>query len=163
MNKILVALDFSDLTGAVLQQTVTMARALGATVRLIHTEPPATGYIYEDASLGLEAPLVGFGCTPCLDEQVRSRELEHDRQALDTIREQLEREGVTADTVLLEGPTPESIVAQAETYGADLIIVGIHKHGRLYSLLFGNTAMDIMPEAPCPLLLVPETRKTEDS
>ncbi|HEU4452684.1 MAG TPA: universal stress protein [Longimicrobium sp.] len=54
------------------------------------------------------------------------------------------------EPVVRTGSPPEEIVAEAEAWGADLLIVGTH--GRV---LLGSVAESVVREAPCNVLAVP--------
>ncbi len=75
--------------------------------------------------------------------------------ALAKIRKQLSKAETAAKFVLLDGPAAENILEKAVEIGADLIVIGAHRHGRLYHILFGDTGDEIMRRAPCPVLVVP--------
>jgi nucleotide-binding universal stress UspA family protein len=62
---------------------------------------------------------------------------------------------VDAKSVLLEGPTAANILAEAEKFKADLILVGSHKHGKFYDLLFGSTHNALIKHAKVPVLVIP--------
>ncbi len=77
------------------------------------------------------------------------------------IREQLSQAEMAAEFIRLEGPAAESVLEKAREIDADLIVIGAHRHGRFYRLLFGDTGDELMRHAPCPVLVVPnESEKT---
>src|SRR5690606_13444471 len=59
-----------------------------------------------------------------------------------------------SSTVIL-GPAVDSILHQATSLSADMIIIGTHGHGALYNLLMGSTAKGIISKSPCPVLIIP--------
>jgi nucleotide-binding universal stress UspA family protein len=58
-----------------------------------------------------------------------------------------------ADTVVRSGTARTAILAAAEEWGADLIIVGSHKPG-LSDYLLGTTAARVVRHAKCSVLVV---------
>jgi nucleotide-binding universal stress UspA family protein len=62
--------------------------------------------------------------------------------------------GVTASTTLLGGSTAEAIVAHAESYGADLIVIGSRGHGALSSALLGSVALGVLHTAKQPVIVI---------
>lgn len=55
---------------------------------------------------------------------------------------------------ITSGMPVESIIAQAETGGYDLIVMGTHGHGFLYSALIGSTAQKMVQQSKIPALVV---------
>jgi nucleotide-binding universal stress UspA family protein len=55
----------------------------------------------------------------------------------------------------LQGPPVEMILAQAENYRTDLIVLGSHNHGFFDHLFTGSVVDGILQRAKCPVLVVP--------
>jgi nucleotide-binding universal stress UspA family protein len=62
--------------------------------------------------------------------------------------------GIRLDRLTHDGDPAVEIVAAADRWGADLIIVGSHGRGRLARLLLESTAESVVREAHCPVLCV---------
>jgi nucleotide-binding universal stress UspA family protein len=65
--------------------------------------------------------------------------------------------GVTAETELVEnlsGGTANIIVKDAETWGAELIVLGTHGRRGLKRLVMGSDAEEVVRLTPVPVLLV---------
>lgn len=162
MKRILAAIDFSDVTGEVLKQVCDLGRSFGAQIRIVHTEPPLSGLIYySTGSEGYADTLLGYGYEQVEIRKSHEIKINHDRQALDAIHEQLKANGVSAETLLLPGPAGSQIINEARKFGAELLIVGTHQHGAIHRLIFGSIRNDILNEAPCPVLFVPAQDVTE--
>jgi len=142
MNTILVAVDFSPITDAVIDAAVRVSRAFGSNVYLVHVEAPDPDFI-------------GYEAGP---ETVRDAVAGKIRQAHRKLQE-LEgapwhdRKKVSA--LLIQGPTVEKILQEQGRLGADLIVMGSHGHGALFSLLVGSVAEGVLRRATCPVLVVP--------
>ena len=54
-----------------------------------------------------------------------------------------------------QGPTLDTILDEVRKLGADLLILGSHRHGALYRFWYGDTASSIAHDPPCALLVVP--------
>ena len=54
----------------------------------------------------------------------------------------------------LEGSPAETILRDAETHNADLIIMGTRGRGEMRSLLLGSQSHKVLAEASCPVMLV---------
>ena len=65
-------------------------------------------------------------------------------------------DAVPKDCALLEGPAAREIVEAAVEWDADLIVMGTHGRGRVASFLMGSTAQEVIREARCPVLAVPD-------
>jgi nucleotide-binding universal stress UspA family protein len=63
--------------------------------------------------------------------------------------------GVRATFLVWEGDPAESIVAAAESEGADAIVLGSHGRGRLGRLVLGSTSARVAAEAHCRVLVIP--------
>jgi nucleotide-binding universal stress UspA family protein len=44
-------------------------------------------------------------------------------------------------------------MAEAQSQGADLVVMGGYAHARVRELLFGGATRDLLEEAPVPLLM----------
>ena len=60
--------------------------------------------------------------------------------------------GWTCEAVL--GTPAREIIGHAERRGADLIVVGRHRHGKVDQLLGGETTLQVMRSSPVPVLAV---------
>lgn len=109
----------------------------------------------------LQAPLIttdyGIGIevlheTLAIHEKVAVRQLEH-------LKKMLTAKGLVADTLLVNGQAAPNIISQAATLDADYIILGTHGHTAFYDLLVGSTTHAVLQKAPCPVIVVPVTKK----
>jgi nucleotide-binding universal stress UspA family protein len=83
-------------------------------------------------------------------EKARKRAPEIAEQAAARLR----RPGLTVTTQVLEGDPRREILAQAERFGADLIVMGTHGHGAAGRLLLGSVAHAVVLHAPCSVEVV---------
>jgi nucleotide-binding universal stress UspA family protein len=67
----------------------------------------------------------------------------------------LRREGVGAELKVLVGPAPESIVMEAESSGADLVVMGRRGRDEPKDLLLGSVSDRVARHLKVPILLVP--------
>ena len=140
--KIIAAVDFSDITDAVISKAADMASALNATVWVIHVTEPDPIFVSHDA-----------------DSQVMCDQLANhfhqEHQQLQSFAEQLRKEGLEATALLLQGSTAEIITRQIDKLEAQLLIIGKNKHGLIHRLLLGSNTTDILRQSPIATLLVP--------
>lgn len=64
-------------------------------------------------------------------------------------------DGVTVETVFLDGAVAPEILALAQRVGADLIASGSHRHTFVNRMLLGRVTTALVREAPCSLLITP--------
>ena len=67
--------------------------------------------------------------------------------------------GVTAE--MLEGPPKRRIPEEAESWGADLIVLGPHGYGFWDRLLLGSVSRAVASHAPCSVLIVRRRESAE--
>jgi len=62
---------------------------------------------------------------------------------------------VSATFLVWDGEPAETIIAAAESEGADVIILGSHGRGRIGRLILGSTSARVSQEARCRVMVVP--------
>lgn len=144
----LVPIDFSDVTRVVVRIVSDLARSAGCSVRLIHVQPDETELI------GCEAgeQLFPMNLTPPSPEE---------NTLLAGIEEELVGRGLDASSVLMRGSPAVEIMAEAERFRPDLIVMGSHRHGALHHLFLGSVALAVLRQSDCPVMLVPAPRAQE--
>ena len=142
MKTILAALDFSDVTDRVVEVASSLARAYGATLYLLHIEPP-------------EPDFVGYEPGPQhVREMVAAEAICHFKEE-HTLRDRLRGEGIDVQSLVIQGPAAEKILDEAERLNVDIVVVGTHGHGAVYHLLLGSVGEGVVKHATCPVLVVP--------
>jgi nucleotide-binding universal stress UspA family protein len=86
-------------------------------------------------------------------ETEEQEEARHHREALDRAERTLERPGLKVESFLLRGRAGSSIVDEARTMRADLVVVGSRGHGTIATMVLGSTASEVVDHAPCPVLV----------
>jgi nucleotide-binding universal stress UspA family protein len=139
-TRILCPVDFSDSSTRALAHAVALARWYKAQLTVLHVVPTFDP-MQVQAELGVPVQIV----TPMPREEV-----------VGEMRSFLERAGVSTEAHLIaEAGDPRStIVDQALTTKADLIVIGTHGRRGFQRLLLGSVTESVLREAPCPVLTV---------
>jgi len=146
MKKIVVALDFSDQSSEILAHAQTFAKLFQSKLWLIHVADP-------------EPEFIGMSTGP---QDQRDRLAEIYKNEHHHIQEQaklLRDQGLDAVGLLVQGQTVTALLKEAEKLGADLIILGSHGRSGLQKFVFGSVSQEILPQAPCPVLVIPPNVK----
>lgn len=139
----------------VLKYAEALATAHGAEIVLLHVIEPLphhalsviNEYMAEDAARALRESGIA--------------ELRHDveRQLLDFLREEStsgQSEGLAMPTVrIVEGAPAASILDEAQSVGADAIVMGSHGHSTLGEIVMGSVASKVLHKAEIPVFVVP--------
>ena len=153
-DRIVVALDGSELAERVLPHAEALAERFGSTVSLLRAITPP-GMIIAGSGAGA-APVAG----PVVDPTpIVEAERQEAAAYLERLAQRLRGRGLAVETELPQGPTAELIVEHAGRVRADLIAMTTHGRGGLGRLVLGSVADQVLRNGPCPVLLV---RVSED-
>ncbi len=117
MKTILVPIDFSDVSGKVVETAASLAQAFGSRVILLHVAEP-------------EPQFVGYDPGPLSIRVVTATDTQADQARLETFKQKFSPADVLA--LHAEGSIPDEILELAREHSADLIVMGSHGHGALY-------------------------------
>lgn len=144
MKPILVPLDFSPVSKAVLAEAMRLARQTGARVVLTHVLlPPVNPVDFYGVAID---QLTTFATVA---EAAANRRLQRLQKRLKGAVDILPAETGRPATLILE---------QARRLKPGLIVLGSHGHGLMHDLILGSTAQAVLRRAPCPVLVVPSAR-----
>jgi len=149
-ERILTALDGSELAERILPHVEALALKFGASVVLVRAVPVMEQTVRAQA--GLAAGYVDP--TPVIEADRREA-----AQYLERIAERLIGGGLAVVWKQPEGSAAEAILEHARGSSADLIALTTHGRSGLGRVVFGSVADDVLRRAPCPVLLV---RVTEE-
>jgi nucleotide-binding universal stress UspA family protein len=140
VKRILVATDFSPGAQAAVDLAVTMARAIGGRITLLHVDDlPAWAYV---------------GAEAMINEDLLRSLAALSAKKLAEARADLLDKGITVEIAQAEGPPYLAIVRAAELGKFDLIVVGTHGRTGLPHFLLGSTAEKVVRSSPIPVLTV---------
>jgi nucleotide-binding universal stress UspA family protein len=142
MKRILLAHDGSAVAAGVVEAAVALAAAYGAKIRLVRAVArPAETPI-------MPIPGTALPIAPVDLERIVAEA----RASLGEVAKSIP--AAQSDGVSIEiGPPWRVVLAAAQSYGADLIVIGAHAHGALRRAI-GTTAARIVEHATTPVLVV---------
>jgi universal stress protein A len=138
-QRILVGTDFSDPSMRAARRGAELARHYGATLILLHV----VEHFPEDMPNDRIAP-------ENLDPATFYRD--RARQNLAKLAEKLTHKDVTQEIIMSSGSAKYEILRFAQSERIDLIVVGSHGEGMLQ--VFGSTAMGVILDAPCDVMVI---------
>jgi nucleotide-binding universal stress UspA family protein len=140
MNAI-VALDFS----AVSEKQLDVIRRLtheNRHIYLLHVAEPNPDF-------------VGFDVGPDVVRDQMAEQFHREHTQIQSMAQQLRDDDREVTALLVQGPTVDTILRQAEKLEADLIVVGSHGHGAVFDMLVGSISAEVIRRSTVPVLVVP--------
>jgi nucleotide-binding universal stress UspA family protein len=148
-ERILVALDGSELAERILPHVEALGRALGSTLIVLRaTTPPEK--IIAQLNAGAMLPAAGL-INP---EPIIEAEQEEADSYLAKIAEGLRGSGLTVQTERPNGPAAAAILRRADELNVNLIAMTSHGRTGLGRLVFGSVAGEVLHGSTRPLLVV---------
>jgi len=165
MKRILVPIDFSDVTPPVIHLARQLAKALGAEIHLVHVRELAAAAAPGTLGYGLAgmpelAPMAGVPVPGFEPMPEIIREDESQKSKLSKWQEEIAQDGIKVGLHEPTGAVAEEILNQASELNADLIVMGRHGHGAMYNLLVGSATKGVLKHSKRPVLLVPGPRSS---
>jgi nucleotide-binding universal stress UspA family protein len=141
-QKILVPVDGSATSNTALQEAIKLAQQHHAQLELV--------YVFEDILYWVDDNYINYAE---LQETIRAS----GQRILDEALALVQQAGLTAETKLFEAKnerTANIIIAEAERWQAELIVIGTHGRSGFSRLVLGSVAEGIARTAPIPVLLI---------
>ncbi len=145
-SKIVVGVDFSEITDSVVNSALTFAKLFNTEVHLIHVIEPPIIAIYENPFLEVDNTEVVLE----LEELLKKKFSE----SLQKYVPRFENENIPVKTVVEVGNIAETILEYLEKINADLLIVGNHKTGLIEKFLVGSIAEKLLNKSKNSILVV---------
>lgn len=144
-QKLLIPVDFSEVSLASLRHGLALARASGASVAILSVVD--TSFPYPDL-FSFEDPAGDYY------KVMRERALGRMKEWLtEDVAE--EASGLEVERLVARGRPAAEIPALAREVGADLIVVARHGSGALRHAFMGNVVEALVRSASCPVLVLP--------
>lgn len=143
IKRILVATDFSAASKQAAEYAAALAESTGAEILLMHV-----------------IDSLPYSVTDTFTVIDHRRALRKTASfLLDTVREELARNGIAVKTRLAMGTAHEEIVRSARKDKADLIVIGTHGRTGVVHVFLGSVAEKVVRLADCPVVTVPVRRR----
>jgi nucleotide-binding universal stress UspA family protein len=142
MKNLLVSIDFEKHAGQLVDRAIELAKKFNSKIWLVHIAAP-------------DPEFVGYEVGPRTVRDTRAKELKGERIILEKFATQLKETGIDAQSMLVEGPTIETLVRLIDKLEIELVIIGHHKRNLFYKTLIGNTDTALINRSDVPVLIVP--------
>jgi nucleotide-binding universal stress UspA family protein len=133
-QKILVTLDATSADRTILEHIRPLARMFGSRIVLLHVADGWAARTYGPDAV--------------------SPEVTEDRAYLESVRKELEADGIPAEAELAFGDPPAEIINWVRQRQCDLVAMSTHGHRFLADLFLGTTAHRVQHQVDVPVLLV---------
>jgi nucleotide-binding universal stress UspA family protein len=143
MGRIVVGIDGSWASKAVLRFAVEEARLRGSSLHVVHAWRYSTGGLHTFYTGGLGTQLGGPAMTRAEQEQRRLERF---------VGKLLPATDVEITVSAVEGFPAQALLEAAK--GAELLVVGSRGHGGFGGLLLGSVSQQCAHHAPCPMVIV---------
>ncbi|WP_033960357.1 universal stress protein [Psychroserpens jangbogonensis] len=142
MKNILVTVDFNRNEQLLVDKAFQLAERFDSKIWLIHIAAPNPDF-------------VGYEVGPQCIRDNRASELRKEHKLLQEQSNELNKKGVKAEGLLIQGATIEMIMEESKKLNVDLIFAGHHEHSFLYKAFVGSVSGKILKKSKIPVLIVP--------
>lgn len=151
IRKIVVPVDFSDLSQQAFQVALQIARKSGAQIKLLHIIelPLASGYGTSYAGIEMNP----VGAYQSFDFMLPEL-LEQSKQQMNRLVEAGNAQGVRVESEVVADLAVNKIVSVVTDEHVDLVVIGSVGADGLEELLIGSDAEDVVRHCPCPVLTI---------
>lgn len=145
-NKILIAVDLSDQTAAIIHKGIEFAKKMDASVLICSIIPLYVDYLQSQMAL-----------IPVQWDEIYHAQKEHALKELAKIKSK--HSTLDIDLFVEVGNPKFDVLDKANVEHANYIVVGTHGHTGLYHTVIGSTAEYIIRHATMPVLVIPMNRE----
>lgn len=153
-HKILVAVDTSEISKQVLKTAITLAKATGASLMILHvlsSEEEGSPYL----------PIIfsgtGYAGGDKIIESYRQEWevfVKQNLELLQSRQQEATQAGVQAESTQRSGSPGKTICEFARTWEADTIVIGRRGHSGMSELILGSVSNYVLHHATCLVLIV---------
>ncbi|MEM8613161.1 MAG: universal stress protein [Cyanobacteria bacterium P01_H01_bin.105] len=164
ISRIVVGLDSSALGLKALQKAISFAQSYDAELKLVHVLVESDPGAPQLTSGYLGGPLYPSIHTTMVEsyQTAWNQFVTHSQSVLDQQVSDAQESGVKVSGRLLHGSPGAKLCEFAQTWNADLIIVGSRGLARIGELLIGSVSNYVLHHAPCSVLVIHEDKQLSD-
>lgn len=133
--------DTATIASPIVEKTIELASYRLSKVHIIHVAPPPRDPPYNIDSKILRREI--------------ATELRHEHNCLQHLSKCMQDMNINATALLVRGSIINTVLYESERLSVDLIIIGRHRHGPLYSALMDGTDKGLLAKCSCPIMFVP--------
>ena len=141
--KILLAIDDSKYSAWAVREVAKRPWPKGTTVRVLTVAEPFP-------QVALEPWYGARESLERIDQELQKRARNLTKRTSDNLK----KKGFKVDTAVRQGNARSEIVDEAETWRADLIVMGSHGYTGIKRFLLGSVASSVVSHAPCSVEIV---------
>ena len=144
MKNLLVAIENCETTttdSPVVKKALEVADAFSSRIWLVHVVPPSRQPPYNIDSK--------------VSRHEAANELRNEHDYLQYLAKCMATRKTDVNALLVQGAVVNSLLKEAVRLDSDLVIMGCHKHGRLYGALMDSAEEGLLSKCPCPIMFVP--------
>ena len=144
MKNLLVAIENCETTttdSPVVKKALELADAFSSRIWLVHVVPPSRQPPYNIDSK--------------VSRHEAANELRNEHDYLQYLAKCMATKKTDVNALLVQGAVVSSLLREAVRLDSDLVIMGCHKHGRLYGALMDSAEEGLLSKCPCPIMFVP--------
>lgn len=135
-DDVLVATDGSDRADAAVDEAIDLAALTDATLHVLSVAEGTDVPVPEAELVALEEAMDTVAST-----------------AIDDVRQQANTSGVGTETAVREGAPAEEVLAYAQKYDVDIVVMGTDGRSGLDRVLLGSVAETVLRSAERPVLV----------
>lgn len=152
-QKILVAVDNTELSQQAFQNALSLAQAFTAKLHIINVLSPLRTEYQDTTSLAFSSSYYPDTLDDFMQEEWVNIQ-ETGKNLLESLEEKATEQGVETETSQQIGQPEQEITDFAKNWQADLIVIGSHGRKGISEFLFGSVSNYVSHHVPCSVLLV---------
>lgn len=142
MKNILLALDLRQEDQRLITHAKQLAQKFEAKIWVVHIAAP-------------DPDFVGYAVGPSYIRDTRADELRKEHKLLAVITDQFKSEGLSAEGLLIQGPTVQMLEEEVVKLSIDLVVLGHNQRSFWHDTFVGHTGSQLAKHLSIPILLIP--------
>jgi nucleotide-binding universal stress UspA family protein len=159
-QRILVAVDNTELSQQVFQKALSLAQAFAANLHVINVLSPLRLEYQDTTSLAFSGSYYPDTLDEVMQEEWTNIQ-EIGSNLLLSLQKQAKQKGIKAEITQQIGQPEQEITDLAKNWQADLIVIGSHGRKGFSEFLFGSVSNYVSHNVPCSVLLVHQQPESE--